>query len=260
MGNRLEYLEVQITDNCNLNCKGCSHCAGLMPMDSHVPVAVFSRDMRRLRELIPCIAKLRILGGEPLLNPELTEYLRIARECYPDSDIRVVTNGLLCLRTGEELYEALRRWDVSLDISMYPPTERIRDRLESLFERQGIRWEFTAEIRQFAKRVNLNADSEPETTFWNCNSRACNFLRAGTLSLCPVPVILEWLAEKYGFAVDTASGKLDLHDPALTGEFIVDFVNQPNAVCRYCTDMEFFDWVGNAPQKLEDWIVKGLPR
>lgn len=260
MSSRLEYLEAQITDNCNLKCKGCSHCAGIMPDGSHIPVSRFRRDMHRLHELVPEIVKLRILGGEPMLNPELAEYLRVARGCYPASDIRVVSNGLLCLRADPGLYDMMKDLDISFDISLYPPTEKIREPLEALFERHGVRCEFTPPIRRFARRVNLDADSEPEWIFWNCNSRACNFLRDGTLSLCPVPVILEWLAGKYGFEVDTASGKLDLYDPDLTGEYIVDFVNRPNPVCRYCTDMELFDWVGNAPQALEDWIVKGGPR
>ncbi len=252
----LKYLEVQITDSCNLNCKGCSHCAGIVKGQQHVPLEVFEKDLVRLKELIPDIEKIRILGGEPFLNPRLTEYVRFARSVYKESDIRITTNGTLILSKDKEFFEELKACRIGLDISVYPPTHKALDRIEELLDSHGIAYKCTQKIEKFAKRINLAGDSDMEEAFDSCNSNMCNFLRKGVLSPCPAPVILEWLADYFGFEADTEPGKLNLHDLSLNGRDVVRFLNSPNPVCRYCTEMEFFDWQQNASPKLEDWVVR----
>lgn len=165
MDEKLEYLELHITDSCNLNCKGCSHCAGLVAQGQHIPLESYKNDLKRLKEFIPEIRKLRLLGGEPFLNPEISEYVTWARKVYPDSDIRVVTNGLLCLKADKKIYQALRENQVMLDISCYPPTEKIKEKLEALFVQEGVAFRFSAPIEKFAKRVNLQGDSDAEAAF-----------------------------------------------------------------------------------------------
>jgi MoaA/NifB/PqqE/SkfB family radical SAM enzyme len=34
-----------------------------------------------------------ITGGEPTLNPDLFEIIKTARSCWPDTHIKLVTNG-----------------------------------------------------------------------------------------------------------------------------------------------------------------------
>lgn len=69
----LPYLEFHIADHCNLNCKACEHYSGLVK-EPHFPnLKKFTRDFERLHEFIDDIGKIRILGGEPLLNPEVNE-------------------------------------------------------------------------------------------------------------------------------------------------------------------------------------------
>ena len=75
----LDYIEININDHCNLNCKGCSHFAPLAPA-SFKNFNTFLKDIKRLKQLIPHIFKIRIMGGEPFLNPELKRYVETLKE------------------------------------------------------------------------------------------------------------------------------------------------------------------------------------
>lgn len=252
----LDYLEIQITDSCNLNCKGCSHCAGLIKQQQHVSLDEFQRDLVRLKELIPTIKKIRILGGEPFLNSRLAEYVQFARSVYTESNIRITTNGTLILSMDKEFFEKLKAYKIGLDISVYPPTQRILDKIKGVLDCYEVSYKCTPMIEKFGKRITLEGNSNIEETFYSCDSKMCNFLREGVLSPCPAPVILKWLADYFGFEVDTETGKINIHDSSLNGRDIIKFLNSPNMVCRYCTKMEFFDWQQNASPKLDDWVIR----
>ena len=254
--NVLPYLEIQITDSCNLKCKGCSHLAGLYPAGRHIPLAHFRRDLERLSALFPRIEKLRLLGGEPFLIPDLAEYCRTARSFYPDADIRIVTNGLLCLQRSSAVWAVLREAHIGIDVSMYPPTVKLQDRLTALFAAEQIDYKLTAPITKFAKRIDPGGSSDIHSTFWQCDSKWCSFLRDGLLCICPAPFFLKRLAEQYGLAVQTESGIINIHETEMTPAQIKQFLNTPNSVCRYCTEMEYFDWNANQQPALTDWIVE----
>ena len=93
----IPYFETHITEACNLKCRGCSHFS-VFAKPKHKDLAEFEREFKRLSE-IEEIGIIRLMGGEPLLNPDFMEYIRIARKYFPDSHICLVTNGTL----GERL-------------------------------------------------------------------------------------------------------------------------------------------------------------
>ena len=91
----LDYLETEITEFCNLNCRGCCDFSNLATEKKIYELEEFTKDFRRMAELFSHIEKIRLMGGEPLLTPQLKEYVRTAREIFPTADIRMVSNGLL---------------------------------------------------------------------------------------------------------------------------------------------------------------------
>ena len=253
----LDYLEIQITDFCNLNCKGCSHCAGLAQKGSHVPVDSFERDLIRLKTLFPKIDKIRILGGEPFLNPDLDKYFEIAADLYEDADVRVVTNGLLCLKRAPDFYQKMRKMDIGLDITVYPPTLKYLEQIKEMLDSYEIRYQCTDIIKRFVRRINLEGTSDMQSAFRDCTSKGCTFLRDGILSLCPLPIIADTFCDYFGINIDTSAGKINLYDETLTAEGVFCFLNSPNLMCCYCSVPEYFDWeAGNMPAQ-EDWVVRG---
>lgn len=88
-------LNIHITDHCNLSCELCCHSAQFVEGEVFTDFSVFQRDMQRMRELVPNICQLTLLGGEPLLHPMLSEFMSCARKNYPFARVVLVTNGIL---------------------------------------------------------------------------------------------------------------------------------------------------------------------
>ena len=70
MNDYLGYLEIPLASGCNLKCKGCSHFSNADEHPFLLRKEEFGREIRRLAEIIPFIHTIRLLGGEPLLNPD----------------------------------------------------------------------------------------------------------------------------------------------------------------------------------------------
>ena len=41
--------------------------------------------------------------SEPLLNPEIEKYIIQTRQCFPKSEIQIITNGLLLLQLSDRM-------------------------------------------------------------------------------------------------------------------------------------------------------------
>lgn len=87
--------EVHLAEHCNLNCRGCDHFCPLAK-PAYTDLNVFQRDFKRLSELFHMEAgEIHLLGGEPLLNPQVEEFCKIARKNFPKATINIITNGIL---------------------------------------------------------------------------------------------------------------------------------------------------------------------
>ena len=84
-----------VATHCNLNCKGCAHFSPLSK-EEFPDFAEAERDFARLGELFhgKC-SSISLMGGEPLLNPQIEDYCRMVRKYFPVGDVQIVTNGIL---------------------------------------------------------------------------------------------------------------------------------------------------------------------
>lgn len=85
------YAQVVVTDNCNLSCGYCNeYIPGALP----VPLTTLHARFDKLHDLGVMVYDL--LGGEPLLHPELSAVIRyIKTRPGPGSLVIVITNGFL---------------------------------------------------------------------------------------------------------------------------------------------------------------------
>jgi organic radical activating enzyme len=106
--------EVNIVDHCNLRCRACAHLSPVLPTNSIDP-----RDLSKdLTELAASYHTrlLRILGGEPLLHPDILDVLTAARDSGIADRIEIATNGLLLPRQKPRFWESVD----AVRISLYP--------------------------------------------------------------------------------------------------------------------------------------------
>ena len=87
----IELIEKQIVNYCNLCCDNCENCQ-ISKWQENATNYILS--------LIPIsnnekVAKVRIIGGDPLLHPNINQFLIDTRLLFPSAVIELVTNGTL---------------------------------------------------------------------------------------------------------------------------------------------------------------------
>ena len=115
---RLFGVEYNLTEHCNLSCYHCDHASPLMP-SKFASLADYERDIRAFSEAVH-VEEFRLVGGEPLLHPQLLDFMRIARETGIGDALKIYTNGML-LHTMPDEFWALA--DI-LWVSTYPGVRR----------------------------------------------------------------------------------------------------------------------------------------
>ena len=109
-------IEVNINKHCNLNCKGCDHFAPVAAPD-FMPIDVFAKDMKQIKRLFCHMnGEFRLLGGEPLMNPDIVQFIEIARSNLSKAKIYVSTNGWGGTEVMNQLKTAVESKDWGLRI------------------------------------------------------------------------------------------------------------------------------------------------
>lgn len=248
-------IEINLTDACNLKCKGCSHFSSLYKEDSIYPISEYKKDLLCLRE-IGEILKLRLLGGEPFLLKNLDEYIVITRGIFPETDIEIVTNGLLIPKVQEKILFAIKENDVNVTISPYQPTLKSEKKITANLNRFGITWHLEKEeVIEFARGLTLQDIHNPKISSQNCLSAACTFLRNGKLYKCPMEGLINDFYDYYGIKKKYEGGIYIYQDKEVVYERLVEYAFKPIEMCKYCAEEpEYIPWSVKSNPILEDWL------
>ena len=251
----LPYLEFHIADQCNLNCAACQHFSGLVRNPHFPDFEKFSRDLKELNKYIKDIGRIRILGGEPLMNPEIEKYVALAHEVYPYSELYVVTNGILLESMPDSFFETMRKSNARLALSLYPPFFNKLGEWKELASRHGIILECEGEIHEFSKVQSLTPVSDENNKFFDCLQANCNNLYEGHIAACFLPFTIHYFNEYFDKDIPS-TGAINLYDEGLTTRALKEGLLMPFETCRYCADYENMPWrqISN-PSTLDDWIV-----
>ena len=87
----IEYVEFYITNVCNLSCNGCNRFNNYK-FKGFQRWADYQEEYTRWSKELQ-FGSIGILGGEPLLNADFMLWLRGIRQLWPNTFIKVVTNG-----------------------------------------------------------------------------------------------------------------------------------------------------------------------
>ena len=250
----LPHLETHVVDNCNLNCKGCSHFANLFSEEAiSYPHAQFERDIERIAECFDVI-RFRLMGGEPFLNPHIDAFMETARHHLPDTDIRIVTNGLLIPSLSKGVLDCIRTNDIIVNVSAYPPTvERMRPILNAL-DAAGVRHKVSP-VKSFSAYMDPKGGSDPAHSHDYCINFLCRLLRAGKLYKCPFGALLFKFQERFPKVCCASSFDrgANIYDADITER--VFQLRDPIELCRYCHfPARDFQWEGLHQPSAKDWI------
>lgn len=117
---KLLRFEVQVAEHCNLKCINCNHFAPLAK-NQFLDIENYTRDCERLSVLFGSeIEFINLMGGEPLLHPQIIDIMKITRKNFQRGEIRLVTNGLLLSDMKQEFWGACKANRIELHITKYP--------------------------------------------------------------------------------------------------------------------------------------------
>lgn len=230
----LARLVSHLMDSCNLKCKGCSHFANLFEEDSLYGMDPLLNDFFRISKLAyaPCIY---LLGGEPLLNPHIGYIVTKVRDIFPDSDIEIVTNGLMIPTLKEDVLVVLREKEIRFSITQYPPTKMTRKRIEAVLTKHEINFSFGEEVQSFRvcfNRPGIFSDGRISQT--KCRADYCRFLRYGKLYKCPVSGLVGKYNETFEDYKLPSDEGIDI--TALNFKELASRMCDPIKLCRYCAE------------------------
>ncbi|MDR1810215.1 MAG: 4Fe-4S cluster-binding domain-containing protein [Prevotella sp.] len=240
--------EVNLTNHCNLNCKGCAHFCSIAEK-AFYDIAVFERDCKRLSELTRRkIHFIELMGGEPLLNEQIIDFMRIARE-YFDGMIKIVTNGILLPKQKAEFWEACRHYGVEIVLSVYPiKIDTVK--IYKMAERYGIkitgRKEDGSETKTWYRyRMDLDGKQNNVKNFYSCHAANTYIhLMDGKLTTCHAPLNSENFNHFFGDRLHLSQQDyIDIYKAKNLRE-ILKFLSKPIPYCRYCmpASSELTNW------------------
>lgn len=179
------YLEVPITTKCSLNCEECNNLIQYYQSPKNFDTKQLISDIKRICGVSRRIKTLRILGGEPLVHPDLSIVLEELKKIDKIEHIEVVTNGTLLF--DDKCARLLKSKKFSVDISNYGEHSRKYAELIRQLDRKRISYH-TQEKQKAWKalsscRCRERSSMELQQVFAAC-TEDCHSLLDGELHLC----------------------------------------------------------------------------
>lgn len=251
----VRHLETNVVDNCNLNCRGCSHFSNLFGYNDRVSFETFCNDLQKIADNIE-VYSLLLLGGEPLLESRINDYIRSARKILPRAIIQITTNGLLIPRQTSDFFECCKANDIEIIISAYKPTILLKDKIIEILEENQVSYKIRENREEFGKNIDLSGTADQNLALSQCREKECHFFRNGRIYKCPFEALANKFFEHYDLDIRFHGG-FNIYDETLDWNMVVDMLScKPTDACKYCGREEKMEWrVSNAPT-LEDWVVK----
>ena len=254
----LDYVEIEISEFCNLNCRGCCDFSNLAREKKFYDFDEYSRDMERMCELFSSIKKIRLMGGEPLLNPRLTDYCVKARSLFPDSDIRIVSNGLLIPSLEKSKLEVLKKAGIKFDISNYPPTRKKKQQITQTLKEADVPFDIGFPMDLFFRNILENPSDDPAPAFRNCIFTHCHMLGHGRLAPCSYAYCIGRFNKEFGTDYPE-NDYFDIYSD-ITGEQIIRAFSEPHTFCKCCgrgiVPIKWKGHTGTRAAKPKDWLIK----
>jgi hypothetical protein len=233
-----ENIEYSVSYHCNLHCANCSHLSphSTKKFPSHES---FCNDLNRLSKVLHA-KHIRLLGGEPLLNPEISKFIKSAKDSGIADIICVSTNGLLLHMMSDDFWNYV---DL-VTITTYPGHEP-KEQFIQIFKERALESDTT--LYFYPKSLfRTTVVTEPHPRDWitnfifkTCENAHINgpMLHEGKLYRCWMPPFLPDYLTKLGRAdYNPKSDAFDIYTTQNIYHGLEDFLTSQRTTdcCRFC--------------------------
>ena len=243
---KIRNLEFNLSHACNLKCKGCDHLSPYFSLKDYDSEGKIS--LERFKEWFTILGKYMemenflLVGGEPLLNKELIDYLSFIKKSTLVEKVVLVTNGFLLQRQDQRLFQYLDEISMS-SYPSHPLPEKYIDTVQKLCKKNHTKLYINRQNNFYTNLVaeKILNDSMVNKIFQTCSlawKQKCYTLFDGFLVRCSrVPFIdyklrqlgitEEELIKEDGLRIENKDGFQDDLEKYFTSSV-------PLASCHYC--------------------------
>lgn len=255
----LPFVEMMVTQACNLSCHGCTNYSDL----AHNGYLSWNEGKQQISDWLVRvdIPDFGILGGEPLMNPQIRQWIIGLRNLMPHSQIRFTTNGLL-LNKNLDVIDLLHEvGNCVFKVAVHKNDSELEQVINYI--KQKFNWEAVVEhgIHRYRTDNNLRFhlkrpdifyktyqgtyqnmyphDSNPQDAFGICCQQTCPLLYKGKIYKCSTQGLLQDTLDIVGnpnmdqwnpYLIDGLSA--DCTDKELNA-FLQNF-GKAHSICRMC--------------------------
>lgn len=234
----VESLETPLTEHCNLKCAACDHASPHLAEKALV-VDSLAKDLSVLSRVMKA-KEYRLVGGEPLLHPDLNAIINIVRDSGIAQEICLITNGLLLHRVEDAIWESIDK----LWVSDYPGVRLTWsvEKIEAKCRKHGVVFE-PHPVVQFRKVLlnHINDDGGLIQNIYNACKPAhvwkCYTLADGRFFKCAKPVLIrQRLAAAGNTYEEILPDGVDLHKGKRLRRRLEEYLSSttPLGTCYYC--------------------------
>lgn len=267
----LHYAEFYITNVCNLACEGCNRfnnfkINGWQPWHDWEPT--YTTWAQQLN-----IGNIAILGGEPLLNPDIYLWTQNLSRLWPRSTVMIVTNGTQ-LDKHKQLYDLMTKnhrivLEVSLHNKMHKKKilEKVKNFLVGPYEyevdstkyRESVTIKDSNNIKikilydwwfhQGAiKKIDVPGkfalyDSNPVKAHDICHSKTCHHFENGRLYKCGQSSLFRTFDKQIGLelsdedrSIMESVRSIGIEDDLDVKKQFIGGLNEPIPQCKFCPE------------------------
>jgi len=230
--------EINAVDHCNIACIDCNHASPGAGKAIASPSAVF-KDLSLLSRHYKAYA-LKVVGGEPLLHPDLLSLLRAVRESNICEYISLVTNGTLLRQMADEIWAELDE----VELSIYPATRPMLESYLPYFQKSAARHRVKLVISPYEEfRITFSTIGTADAgltgrIYRNCrlaNLWGCQSVHQGYFFKCPKCIYIPRMLDgprRYDYREDG----LKITDSPDFLHKLAEYLSsqEPLSACRYC--------------------------
>jgi hypothetical protein len=229
-------LELDVVENCNLSCQSCSHLSPVL-RKHHVDVATVERDLTLLSRHYHAVS-LKLVGGEPLLHPDLIAIAGAIRRSGVADVIYLVTNGVLLPRMGLDFWRAID-W---IEVSLYPGKSLSEAQRAFCWSKAGaantgLLFRERSHFRNSYSEVGTSDAGLARAIYRTCavaHEWKCHTVADGRFFKCPQSYFLpKVLPSRAG---DAETDSLLIEDSEEFGERLLSYLQSPEPLqsCGHC--------------------------
>lgn len=221
-----DKLEINVTNKCNLSCRGCSHLSPICTQYTF-DIDKLRSSLDRLSEVFHC-QTVRLLGGEPFLVANLLEIIDIVRKSNICDYIAIVSNGLLINEKHKQILQSVDLLEISdhrvgVNVDYIATLAKGNCKLQVL-DFEGFRESYSEQGTNDTKLVEQIYKTCLISKIWKCYN-----LEDGYFYKCPQAHVLKSIKNLLPDGVNVLSAA-DLKND------LQSYINLecPLSACKYC--------------------------